>query len=281
MITAPEMTTTIEAVRTEAAGLADFLKEMDAGAWLQDSACPEWKVGDVVAHLAQGATAWTDFISRALEGDANPPAGQQWLRPGERGSDVTARRAIEQRHIQGEQELLDSYNSGYDRLNELLQHLKPEDWELPCFHRRGPSTIHEMVARRVQELAIHGWDIRSAFDPSRQLSETAVKVIVSLVHRWLSSTYSPRAHAHAPVRFRFDISGPAPVNEDVVVYPDRYEVEAPGVDPAEVTFSGSGNDYLLLIYGRLSFTGTRDIGSLKIDGSMEQAVLFSTWFRGV
>ncbi len=281
MTIAPEMTKTIEAVRSEAAGLGDFLTGMDADDWNRNSACAEWKVGDVVAHLAQGGHGWIEFIARALEGDIDPPPGQQTLRAGDRGSEATAQRAVQQRQSQGEQELLDSFNSGYQQLYELLQQLKPEDWELPCFHRRGLSSIQEMVARRVQELAIHGWDIRSAFDPSHQLSEPAVGVVVGLVRRWLTSTFTPKAHGHAPVRYRFNISGPTPVLEDIVVYRDRFEVGTPGGGSADVTFTGPGSDYLLLIYGRLRFTGEDDSGDLEIDGSIQQAALFNTWFRGV
>ena len=281
MMELPEMTMTIEAVQTESAGLANFLKGLDADDWLKVSACPEWQVGDIVAHLAQGGHSWIEYIGRALAGNTTPPPGQQSLRPGDRGSEATAQRAIEQHQSQSKQELLDSYNSGYDQLYQLMLELKPEDWELPCFHRRALSSIHEMVARRVQELAIHGWDIRSTFDSSYQLSEPAIGVIVGLAHRWFTSTFSPQADANTPVRYRFDMSGPAPVLEDVVVYQDRFELEASSSGPAEVTFRGSGNDYLLLIYGSLSVRGADNNSNLEIDGSLEQAALFNTWFRGV
>jgi hypothetical protein len=66
-----------------------------------------------------------------------------------------------------------------------------------------------------------------------------------------------------------------------VVYQDRFELEASSSGPAEVTFRGSGNDYLLLIYGRLSVRGADNNSNLEIDGSLEQAALFNTWFRGV
>jgi uncharacterized protein (TIGR03083 family) len=281
MVTVPEMSRTIEAVRTEAVALAEFLKGLDLEDWSRDSACSEWKVGDIVAHLSQGAMAWSDFIARALAGDTSPPPGQQTLPPGDRGSEITAQRAIELRQSQGPQELLNSYITSYDQLYHLLQGLKPGDRELPCFHRRGVVTVRDMVGRRVQELAVHGWDIRSNFDPWHQLSESAVAVVVGLAHLWLANTFCPRAHAIAPVRYRFQVSGPAPVLEDVVVYQDRFEVEPSGNYPSDVTFRGSGNDYLLLIYGRLNIREPRTIKHFEIDGSKEQAELFNTWFRGV
>jgi hypothetical protein len=138
-----------------------------------------------------------------------------------------------------------------------------------------------MVARRVQELAIHGWDIRSVFDPDHQLSESAVPVIVSLAHLWLANAFSPNAHGVTPVRYRFEISGPTPIQEDIVVHPDRMEIENIGAAPANVTVRGTANDYLLLIYGRLDITDPDVAYRLEIDGSREQAELFSVWFPGV
>ncbi|HEU0021890.1 MAG TPA: hypothetical protein VFR55_09500 [Dehalococcoidia bacterium] len=174
-----------------------------------------------------------------------------------------------------------SYLTGYDQLDQVLQGIRPQDWDLPCFHRRGDVTIRDMVARRVQELAIHGWEIRSAFDPGHQLSESAVPVIVSLAHLWLANAFCPNAHRVTPVRYRFEIPGVSPVQEDLVVYPDRIEIEKIGDRPANVTVKGSANDYLLLIYGRLKITDPETTDRFEIDGSREQAELFSTWFQGV
>src|SRR4030095_2280326 len=89
------MTEMIELVRAEAAQLQDFLAGLGTEEWSRASACAGWTVGDVVAHVAQGAQTWGEAITRARTGDFNPPPGQSPLRPGERGSAATAQRAID------------------------------------------------------------------------------------------------------------------------------------------------------------------------------------------
>ena len=83
----------------------------------------------------------------------DPPQGQSFLTPGDRGSEATAQRAVDLSRQLGDG-LLDEFTAGYDRLFALLDGLKAEDWEKPCFHRRGPMPMHDYVALRLQELAL-------------------------------------------------------------------------------------------------------------------------------
>src|SRR5437870_11308432 len=80
----------IALISAEASDLRDFLASLDTEAWSRPSACAGWTIGDVLAHLTQGASTWSATITRAIAGDANPPPGEQTLRPGERGSEATA-----------------------------------------------------------------------------------------------------------------------------------------------------------------------------------------------
>jgi hypothetical protein len=48
-------------------------------------------------------------------------------------------------------------------------------------------------------------------------------------------------------------------------------VELSGSYLADLTFKGSDNDYLLLIYGRLIITEPKAVNHLEIDGLKEQA----------
>ena len=70
-----QMTSVIDLVNSEASRLRDFLAELDERAWSQDSACAGWKVGDVAAHLAIASETWASSLTRAVAGDAGPPAG--------------------------------------------------------------------------------------------------------------------------------------------------------------------------------------------------------------
>src|SRR5712691_7125351 len=185
------MTEVIALISAEASQLQDFLAGLRPEEWSRSSACAGWTVGDVVAHLTQGARTWGEAIVRARAGASNPPPGQPPLRPGERGSAATAQRAIDFRQEMGDQALLQAFVSDYQRLHQVLLDLQPEDWAKPCFHRRGVLPICDYVGLRLQELAIHGWDMRTAFDDAAALSERPLSVLVGLAQRWLYNTFHP------------------------------------------------------------------------------------------
>ena len=276
-----EMTRVVRLIAAEASNLGGFLAGLDREGWSRDSACEGWVVGDVVAHLTQGAYNWAAGISRAVEGDSNPPSGQQALRPGERGSEATAQQAIDYRQRTGEEESLRSFNDGYQQLNRLLLALQVEDWDKPCFHRRGIMPVRDYVATRLQELAIHGWDIRSGFDESAAVSEEPMPVLVGRVSRWLTNTFTPDPGLRTPIRFRFDVSGPATVQQDVLVNQGSFQLQPITNVPADVTFRCTTSNYLLLIYGRLDHERAAKVGTLKIDGKPDLAALFGSLFQGV
>jgi len=235
----------------------------------------------VCAHLTQGARTWSGAITRAIAGDANPPAGEQMLRPGERGSEVTAQRAIAFRQEIGTATLPQAFAEGYEGLHQVLLGLQAADWDKPCYHRRGIMPVHDYVGLRLQELTIHGWDMRTAFDRAATVSERPLPVVVGLAQRWLSNTFRPEPRLTAPVCYRFDVSAPTRVQQDVLVSPDGVRLEPVTARDADVTFRCTTGDYVLLVYGRLPMERAVDTGRLEIVGNRAQASLFSTLFQGV
>jgi uncharacterized protein (TIGR03083 family) len=249
--------------------------------WSRPSACAGWAVGDVFAHITQSAATWRDTILRAQAGDADPPPGQRLLQPGERGSDTTAQRAIDYHQEVGAAQLLSTFADGYEGLQQVLLKLQPEDWDKPCFHRRGILPTRDYVGIRLQEVTIHGWDIRSAFDAAATLSEPPLPILVPQAQRWLTNTFRPALPLTAPIRYRFDVFGPATVQQDVLVTPDAFRIEPVTAAPADVTFHCSAGTYLLFVYGRLPLEQALRTGLMEIDGDREHASLFNTLFQGV
>ena len=67
------MTEVIALISAEAAQLQAFLAGLRPEEWSRPSACAGWTVGDVAAHVTQGARTWSEAIARARAGDSNPP----------------------------------------------------------------------------------------------------------------------------------------------------------------------------------------------------------------
>lgn len=275
------MTDVIDLIGSEASQLRDFMAGLDPAAWSTSSACAGWAVGDVFAHVTQSAKTWCENITRARAGDPSAPPGQQALRPGERGSESTAQRAIALHQERGAERLLQDFTDGYDRLSAVLRELKPEDWDKPCFHRRGVLPVRDYAGIRLQELTIHGWDMRSAFDPMAEVSEAPLPLLVGQVERWLTNTFSPTPALATPVRYRFDVAGPVTIQQDVVVSRDQFRLEPVADADADVTFRCQTGNYLLFIYGRLDLDEAVKAGRMAVLGSRDWAVRFNELFRGV
>ncbi len=101
----------IQIVNNEATRLGDFLTGLDEQMWTRDSACESWVIGDVVAHLAAGAATWANSITRAVAGDSGPPEGQDFLGPGDRGSETIGQTARDSHQRVG-MGLMENFRSG-------------------------------------------------------------------------------------------------------------------------------------------------------------------------
>ena len=278
MTSLPEMHRALDLLAAEAAQLSAFLAGLDDAGWARPSACSDWTVADAAAHLAQGSAGAALSLRRAKAGDPSPPEGQRLLDAGERASAMTAEGAIAYHRGQSAAELLQSFAGSIDRMLQAARELQPEDWEKPSFHRRGIIPVHENIGRRIQEMAIHGWDIRSAFDPAAEISAAAATVIMGLTHRWLTACFTPIGQS---ARFRFEVSGSAARRQDVVLAGDSFALEESAAAPADVTFRCNPSAYVLLTYGRLDISsGAPATAQLEIDGPLDQALLFTTAFAG-
>ena len=82
------------------------------------------------------------------------------------------------------------------------------------------------------------------------------------------------------MRFSFEIPGPLPMRQDILVNHDDFVMEGSGDSRADVTVHCDTSSYILLIYGRFNLDWASVIGKATIEGRREQATIFTTWFRG-
>ena len=268
-----------QVVVSEALRLKEFLNNMAPEDWDADSACQGWIVEDVVAHLAGSGGNWAASVERALNGDAGPPPGGSFLPPGERASHPYGPEIRASRQ-QNRDQLLEMFAAGHDRLRQVLSGVKDDDWERPCFHRRGPYPMRQYVGVQLQELTLHGWDIRSGLDNSAELWDEPLAFMVGMVPRWLRTAFTPNQDMPTPVRYRFDISSPVEVREDILVTGADYQVGPSGDGPADVVFRGGAGNYILLMFGRLQVDQALASGRLTAEGSVDLAKNFNAWFPG-
>ena len=206
-----------------ARGLYEFLSDLSDDDMARQSACDAWTVRDVAGHLTNRAERQIASMTRGRAGDSAPPAG--FAPPTDNMAMSAANADADIAYAQSlGADLLLTFGRNYRELHQLIDGFSGNDWNCACWHpRRGTMTAREYVSQRIQELAVHDWDIRSAFDADAALHPDAVHVLLGMSARWLRSAYnSGDDPPSGEVRYRFALADADPM--DVLVSPSGAEV---------------------------------------------------------
>jgi uncharacterized protein (TIGR03083 family) len=273
----------ITLIQSEAERLGQYLATLSPAAWRQPSACQGWEVGDVVAHLVDGAQFYLWTISRGVQGDTSSPP--ELAQSGTMRAEVIAQHAIASRERLGDA-LLPTFCTQYEQLYGLLRRLNPGDWQKLCYYTSEPRQrpAQEFLALSVQELAIHGWDIRSRLEPDFHLSAESVAVLVQHAPRRLGrpqrAVFPLPAEPSAPVRYRWVLHGTVTNTYDIVVEHGRCRMQPADASAAQVTFHGDAETFILVQYQRLALAAATVMGHLAIEGDGELLAAFDCWLQG-
>lgn len=270
----------IAVIGTLARGLHGLLGELSDDRLNSQSACDAWRVRDVAGHLVNRAERQIASMTRGRAGNSGPPAG--FSPP----SDLIAMSAanadadIAYTDSLGDS-LTDTFGDRYRELHRLLDGFSGAEWRCDCWHpRRGSMTAREYVSQRIQELAVHDWDIRSALDPDAGLHPDAIPVLLRMSAHWLRSAYNPGAQPpNGPVRYRFALSDSEPM--DILVEAGGAQAGAGLHDGSiDLTIQCDANTYLLLAYGRLDLEAAVESGRLRASGDDGLLRQFAAWMVG-
>ena len=271
-------------IQAEAERLAQYLATLSPDAWRQPSACQEWEVRDVVAHLVEVAQFYVRTITCGVQEDmAQPP---ELAPPAIAPAAFIAQSAIACRVRLGEA-LLPTFRTRYAQLSALLAQLDPGDWEKLCYYASEPRRrpVREFLALSVQELAIHGWDICSRLEPVFHLSPESVTVLVQHTPRRMGrphrAVFPLPPEFPDPVRFRWELRGAVVDTYDIVVEHGQCRMEpAEASATAQVTFRGEAETFVLMLYQRLPLTVATATGGLVIEGDGKLTAAFDRWLQG-
>ena len=241
------------------------LAESPAEALNGPSACSEWDVGTVAAHLAGGATRQRDAMRRGRDGQGGPPPGEETLPTADQVQQSNATSNVQTRNEWGDA-LLDNFRQNYQELDDLLQGWS--DWSIGCWHRRrGTISAESYVDLRIQELVIHDWDIRSGGVGAGDLDPEGAVALLPASEMWYQLCFRPTAPLTTPVTYRFDIGGDgdATLQHDVLVTGDTFTVSACSADrQPELTVRADAGTYLLCLYNRVDWNVAKRAGRLQV-----------------
>jgi uncharacterized protein (TIGR03083 family) len=277
----------VQLIHAESERLTHYLHTLPPAAWHRPSACELWEVRDVAGHLTWVAEFFVDIISRGVQGDASVPADRPPgdLPPIGSFNAYIAQKAIARRESLGVQ-LLPTYSACSAAFNRRLTGLTPQDWDKPCafWPSVGTVPVRTVLVQSMQELAIHGWDIRSQLETAAVLSAESLPVLMARIPRRLrGSGYADfRLDAGLPtsVRYRFVLTGAVSGTHDLLVENGKMRMEPAGTEPAHVTFRGETERFVLLMYQRLTLEPMLATGQLVVEGDRGLTRAFDQWLKG-
>ncbi len=182
-----ELTTSVERLRS----LVDGLDE----AQLRASAYPtEWTIADVLSHLGSGAVIMRSSLNATAAGEAVPMDFNQSV-----WDEWNAKSPVDQR---------DGVLAANAALLDRVGALTDAQWDELTFSL-GPMTLSAVgfIGLRLNEHALHTWDIEVALDPAATVPASAAALIVDTVGMFVrfagKSDGNPRTiniHTTDPVR---------------------------------------------------------------------------------
>ncbi len=270
----------IAVIGTLARGLHEFLSGLTDAELSTQSACDAWTVRDVAGHLTNRAERQIASMTRGRTGDSNPPAGFSAPSDNMAMSAANADADIEYSRSLGDA-LVPTFAENYRELHRLLDSFSGDDWSCDCWHpRRGTMTAREYVSQRIQELAVHDWDIRSGLDPAAALHPDAIPVLLGMSAHWLRAAYNPGDAPPAnDVRYRFQLTDADAM--DVLVSPSGARAGVALHDgDVDVVVRCDANTYLLLAYGRLDEAAAVASGRITATGPAGAVERFAVWMVG-
>ena len=264
------------------------LSESPAEALNAPSACSEWDVGTVAAHLAGGAARQREAMLRGLAGEGGPPEGETLVASPDQVQQANATSNVQTRNEWGD-DLLDNFKDWYEELDGMLQGWS--DWSIGCWHRRrGTISASSYVDLRIQELVIHDWDMRAGNTGAGDLDPEGIVALLPASEMWYQLCFRPTAPLTTPAVYRFDIGGGAEgatLRHDVVVTGDAYTVEeCSDQRQPELTVRADANAYLLCLYNRLDWNVAKRAGRIRVSQTPDTIAHVSLrnlgrWFGGL
>ena len=250
----------VEALRSEYERLAQHLRSLDADGLAAPSACEGWSAADVAAHLAWNARLYVRSLGMGLAGEAPPPAppggGVAKITP-----DFVRDRSIEVRQKLGD-DVLDSFeehNTGFIDMLDALDPAVRETLTVPFLNDTIP--LRRLIGLRINEVALHSWDVRSSADSEAALLEDAGLASIEL---W-RDTIVRRLRPGPEARIRIE---PARAEAFDATGGDTPTTQPPSGN-ADAILAGSASAVALFLSGRA------DLGAIEVGGDRAAAESFA------
>ena len=153
--------------RAEYQNLLAYLEKLPPEGWTEQSFCSDWQVYEVVAHISSQPEIHAGTLKAALRGA--PPMGDD------------ERRAIWARFdAMAPEDVLPAFRANNDDFIAFIDSLSEDELGQTIPWIFGPSPIAAVLAGRLNEQALHAWDVLSMHDQNATLTPDAVPDLVEV-----------------------------------------------------------------------------------------------------
>ncbi|MGD9528577.1 maleylpyruvate isomerase family mycothiol-dependent enzyme [Pseudonocardia sp.] len=158
----------IAAMRAEHTALVARVSSFDDDDLARRSAATEWDISQVLSHLGSGAELATAVLRAAVDGtsppspDAAPAVWARW--------DAMSRRQRADSFVPADEALTALYES--------LDDAARADLRIDLGFLPAPVEVATLGAMRLNELALHAWDVRAAFDDDATLDPATAAALL-------------------------------------------------------------------------------------------------------
>jgi uncharacterized protein (TIGR03083 family) len=240
---------TIAALRNHHDELAALVPTLTHEQLTGPSGASEWTIAQVLSHLGSGSEIGLSAYKTALDGtpepapDFNQSVWDRWnaLSPEEQAS---------------------SFLEHDTTLVETIESLTPDqraNLKIKLGFLPAPLDVATIAGMRLNEVALHSWDVRVGLDPNATLSGEAAEVLAQQLSGSLSFMlgFIGKADALSDTTV-VDAHGFGLVVDDTVSL-------TPTVDNATATFDGPLEAFVRLVGGRLT---DHDADGVSVDGNV-------------
>jgi uncharacterized protein (TIGR03083 family) len=228
----------IKALHTGHEQLVPLVEDLSEQQLTTPTEIGEWTVAQVLSHLGSGAVIFRKTLGAALTGKPNPgPESNQAV-----WAEWDAMGPVEQRDgfLRVNQEFLD----GVDKIPEAAR----ETVRVDVGFLPAPVDLATALKLRLNEVALHSWDVRAFLDDQAVVEASAVPLILDVVPWFLPFVAKPERLGRSAT-LRVDLSGPRQ-RLGLSLTPEGAQLTDVPHDPA-ATLVLSAEAWLRLVSGRL------------------------------
>jgi uncharacterized protein (TIGR03083 family) len=256
----------LRVVRQEARRFFELARPADA--WNQRTACANWQVRDVVAHLVDTTESYfVAFDAARNHGEADLAYGLPGMAD-RVDTQAQALRSVPQA------ELLERAQTDFSKMSEILEGLGPDDWTgltVPHFYM-GPLPALFYPAFQLMDYGVHSWDIREGAGRTHALSGEVADLLVPFMFVLWQATASPTKDSAATELGIRITSGPNAGDTRVRVGADGLAYEAGDVADLHTVIEFDPSSFVLTAFGRYN------AGTVRGDPALAERYL-SLFFR--